>query len=213
MAAQNRFIYYPDHLVRMPGPGQDLFAMAWSILTEPAFKGLIPGMLFEQSRPKRPESLQDESIASFLTRRNGNPAIAENIASAVFHGIYAGDIHKLSAKSLITKVWDYEGQYGSIVKGLVGTARKGELYSSPRDSQLHREMTERLSKTVLLERMQLTSVYTFKSGLEGFSDAVAASFIDNPNVTLKVGADVESLELDQNPEIKHDELKVCYNIP
>jgi len=192
----------------MPGPGQDLYAMGWSLMTEPAFKGLIPGMLFEYSRPKRPDTLRDESIASFLTRRTGSPAIGENIASAIFHGIYAGDIHKLSAKSLITRVWKYEGQYGSIVKGIIGAARSNELDLSARDAQLHKELAARLKGTGLLERMNWASVYTLKSGLEGLSDALAASFLDDPKVTFKVSAKVESLAMEQNPDTKHDKLKV-----
>ena len=192
----------------MPGPGQDLYSMGWSLMTEPAFKGLIPGMLFEYSRPKRPDTLDDESIASFLARRNGSPAVGENIASAMFHGIYAGDIHKLSAKSLLTRIWNYESQYGSIIKGVIGAARKNELYSSARDVQLHNEMMERLSGSSLLEHMKSASVYTLKSGLEGLSDSVAASFLDNSNVTFKMGSKVENLKMEQNSDVKHDELKV-----
>ena len=100
IAAQNRFIYYPDHLVRMPGPGSSFL---------------------QTTKPQRPGHLQDESVGSFLTRRFGS-ALADNVVSAIFHGIYAGDIYKLSARAIVPSLWATEIRNQSIIKGLLEQA-------------------------------------------------------------------------------------------
>ena len=93
--------------------------MLWSIITEPVFEGLGLGALFEFQRPQRatwaqynnPE-VDDESVASFLERRLGTPDVGNNIVSAVLHGIYAGDVNQLSARSLLPKLWYGESKRG-----------------------------------------------------------------------------------------------------
>ena len=113
-AAKNRYIYYPDHLVKMPGPGQDLYEILWSMITEPVFKGMLWGMLSEHRRPNADNEIVDESIGDFLARRLGTTKVADNIVSAVLHGIYAGDIYQLSAKSLMGALHAQEQIYGSL---------------------------------------------------------------------------------------------------
>lgn len=213
VAAKSRFIYYPDHLVRMPGPGQDLYAMAWSIMTEPIFRGLIFGGLLEYFRPPRASYIADESIASFMTRRLGTPLIGENITSAVLHGIYAGDIHKLSAKSLLSRIYRFEAEHGSMMKGMLDSMQKGSKHGSARDAKLHNEMAARLKGSGLLERMQSASVYTLKSGLEGLSDAIVAKLYDNPNVTIKVGAKVQAVALPRHADANTSEKILVCPIP
>lgn len=105
-AARNRYIYYPDHLVRMPGPkpGEGLLSTVLDVLrtvfTEPIFKGTVMNILKEPAVDVRSDLRNDESVGDFISRRFGSK-VADNIVSAVFHGIYAGDIYKLSADSVI----------------------------------------------------------------------------------------------------------------
>ena len=70
------------------------------------------GMITEPMKPKRPDSMSDETVGSFLARRV-DKRVADNIVSAVFHGIYAGDINQLSAKTLLSMAWQLEGRYGN----------------------------------------------------------------------------------------------------
>jgi protoporphyrinogen/coproporphyrinogen III oxidase len=104
-ASRNRFIYYPDHLVRLPSPYSNPLFAAFDLLrairTEPLLKGVI-GAVFGEPR-KTTRVVEDESVGHFLSRKFG-PAVADNIASAVFHGIYAGDIYQLSAKTLLPQL-------------------------------------------------------------------------------------------------------------
>ncbi|KAH8814953.1 protoporphyrinogen oxidase-like protein [Xylogone sp. PMI_703] len=197
-AAQNRFIYYPDHLVKMPGPGQDLYQMLWTILREPVFKGIIPGALFEFRRPGRHVSSDhrdpdDESIASFLSRRLGSSAPVDNIISAVIHGIYAGDIYRLSAASLMPDQYAREGMYGSFTSAIGHYIRQGQTASVL--SKDHTLLNEMLSKLGLdmKTRIQHASVYSFKKGISTLSKALESSIRANPNVTIELGQKIQRL--------------------
>jgi oxygen-dependent protoporphyrinogen oxidase len=115
-AAQNRYIYYPDKLQRMPKKGsafQDLLRLQFSGI----FGGFLPGILWKEVHAERPMDLQDESIGSFLTRRFGK-GVTDNMVSALIHGIYAGDIHQLSIKSIFPMFWEFERKYGGILRGV-----------------------------------------------------------------------------------------------
>lgn len=52
-AAQNRFVYYPDKLVRMPHPAFGFFENLYSLLTEPVFEGAIWAGLTEPFKDAR----------------------------------------------------------------------------------------------------------------------------------------------------------------
>ena len=106
-AALNRYIYYPNHLVRMPRPpvSPGLFSRLstiaeglWTLLREPIFSSALSSILAEFAVKPRRSNLADESVGGFLERRFGK-AITENLASAVYHGIYAGDIYETIAGS------------------------------------------------------------------------------------------------------------------
>src|SRR4051794_15278806 len=115
------FIYFPDHLVELPSPKMGLLELVRSLATEPLFRGLLPSMLFnlalpfqaapvdESTRatmlrnnwpryPGRPAtSLRDhQSLAAYYSRVTGRLDEVDNILSAMVHGIWGGDVSKLS---------------------------------------------------------------------------------------------------------------------
>lgn len=195
-AALNRFIYYPDRLVCMPEPSQGTYAIAWKLLTEPVFKGFYK-MLFEYKRPRRPRELDDESVGSFLARRTGTTDIPNNLVSAVFHGIYAGDIYKLSAKSITSAQWGMEGAYGSITAGI---SQMGKFQNAiPEDVDMENEEKSLFTDN---ERaiVEGTSVYTFRRGIGTLSEALESSLRSNPNVEIKLGENVGKIEYDDQKE-------------
>ncbi|KAJ1650103.1 oxygen-dependent protoporphyrinogen oxidase [Dispira simplex] len=118
-SARNRYIYFQEQLNRMPA-GVGSFLSFRSI--PPVLKGLIPAVLREPWRrdlqPSSSDPLGDESIFSFIQRHFG-PTVADNIISAVIHGIYAGDIRKLSVDSTLRSLKDIERRHDSVVRGLV----------------------------------------------------------------------------------------------
>ena len=184
----------------MPGPGQDLYSMIWTVLTEPLFKGAFRTML-EFTRDPRSRDIEDESIASFLSRRFGGPEIGDNIVSAVMHGIYAGDIYQLSAKSLFRTLWDFEVKHGSIMEG---TGDKLIKAKKEREAGLPKVISSQTEGS-LQEWMKGASVFTFKEGIGQLSSGLEASLRTNPKVEFKTGAKVTSVEYDA----KNDGISVC----
>jgi oxygen-dependent protoporphyrinogen oxidase len=61
---------------------------------------------------------EDESVESFFTRRLGH-YITQNIIAAIYSGVYAGDIAKLSMRSSLPLLWELEKQYGSLLFGAI----------------------------------------------------------------------------------------------
>lgn len=148
-------------------------------------KGVFGGILAEPFQKRRPSDIEDESVGSFLTRRF-NKNLADNLASAVLHGIYAGDVDQLSVKSLFPGLWRSEKVHGSLVRSIFG--RGEELL----DNQTVR--TELYEDNLdICARMGNASVYTFKKGIETLSLALARELEANPNVTIKTNSPIQGL--------------------
>ena len=64
----------------------------------------------------------DESLASFVSRRLGPEALAYAVEPFVA-GIYAGNPEKLSARWAFPKLWHLEREHGSLVRGALGKKR------------------------------------------------------------------------------------------
>ncbi|RAK86243.1 protoporphyrinogen oxidase [Aspergillus costaricaensis CBS 115574] len=204
-AAQNRYIYYPDHLVRLPfPPTEGLLKTAWTLLMEPLFETFLYSAIFE--KPKRAENThilsRDESVADFVSRRF-SPKMSENLASAVMAGIFAGDVNRLSAEMAIGYVRELEKRYGSIVDGMM-TQRASEMRAMPMDELLALESVavpshsdDRYWKS-LRAVVSDASVLTLKNGLGQLTDAMAAQLRSSRNVEVVTGTEVTSLG--QNPK-------------
>jgi len=182
----------------MPGPGQDFYSIAWSVLTEPVFRGLIKALLFEGTRPQRESRLEDESVGSFLSRRLGTTDIGNNIVSAFLHGVYAGDINQLSMKSLFPGLWNLEAVFGSFSKAYRVTLPNAPMLQQ-RDIILNQQLKPKLQGP-LLDSMRSASVYSFKEGISTLSNALATSLKANPNVQFKMSQEVNKIEYDAKAE-------------
>ncbi|MCJ1281864.1 oxygen-dependent protoporphyrinogen oxidase [Xylographa opegraphella] len=201
VAARNRFIYYPDHLVRMPGPGSSTLGVLSSMLSEPVFQGLLYGALTEIFRP-RPDDLDDESVGAFVSRKFG-PAVADNLVSAVLHGIYAGDIYQLSARSILGKVYKTEEQYASVMLGNMLEATRDDSLVPLLDLHMMRYLKpfmvasngQPLTGTEVFAKVRGSSVYTFKRGLGQLAESLESALRKLPNVTILMDTPIESLEM------------------
>ncbi len=191
-AAQNKFIYYPDHLVKMPGPGQDLYEILWTLLTEPAFKGLFRALVGEHRRPAATFRF-DESVGDFLERRFGTRALGDNIASAVLHGIYAGDINQLSAQMLLSSFKAREAVHGSLSQshiamlGHMKETGKVVAFMTPQSAMLLRELKTRKNTIARWDEMKQASVYSFRGGMQTLTDRLVEELRNAPgkNVDLR----------------------------
>lgn len=142
-AALNRYIYYPDRLVQLPrlqlqkGDSNDggdqseqvrqTLSTVLSLFREPVFRGLIWGIMTEAFRAPPARTAADESVAAFVSRRIGDK-VTDNLLSAVLHGIYAGDIDKLSAQTLLGSYRDLERNDARVLGSLAMMDRDGKRY-------------------------------------------------------------------------------------
>ena len=194
VAAQNRFVYYPDHLVRMPGPGVSLLQNFSALLSEPIFNGLISSALTEVAKSPRPNELQDESVGSFISRRFGSN-LADNIVSAVFHGVYAGDIYNLSARTILAGVWQLELQYQSIVKGVISAAMGATAPVALEDLAIIKKHKSRPPRSDAIEAAKQSSVFTFRGGIGELADRLESKLAESPRVSIKRRTIAEHIEL------------------
>jgi len=153
-------------------------------------KGAVGAVLKEVFKKKRDPSIEDESVGSFVSRRL-SPNLSNNLFSAVLHGIYAGDVDKLSVQMLLTTLYRDEAKHGGILRGQMNK-RKEELL----DDQLLRN---RISQGIpdLIKKMKTTSVYSFKGGIETLSRGLFEALNQLPNVTLKNNSKIEGLQLNE----------------
>lgn len=192
-AAQNRFVYYPDHLVRMPGPGQTVWNLFKNLIDEPIFKGAISGALLEGFRPTRARELPDESVGSFVSRR-GSKSVANNLVSAVFHGIYAGDIWKLSAKSILPLPWAREAKHGNLASAAWAAMVQRQSWNFCDDVELQMRLQDGAWHPDLRKQIVDASVFTFKRGISQMTEALEERVTRKRNVKVMKSTQVTALQ-------------------
>lgn len=154
----------------------------------------------EPFRPVRGSSLKDESIGSFISRR-WDERLVQRLASAVFHGIYAGDVWKLSARSLLSQLWHLEVRGNGVLDAHMQTYRNGKAHwlCPPYYVEAMEAKDEEIKLDHVLERLlSRCSVFTFKNGTQQLTDALHKNLVRNPRVRMKLGTRVESYEMATN---------------
>lgn len=172
-SAKNRFIYFAGKVHKLPSSLLGFLRFAY---TNPILKGSLSSLLKEPFR-RRPKGLEDETIASFIGRRF-SPIMAQNMLSAVVHGIYSGSIDKLSVRSTFKALWEYESKAGSVVAGLL----RGVETMSPRDQALQKAL--RAENPDIVSKMKDVSVYSFTGGLSTLTDALTDELKRSANVEI-----------------------------
>ncbi|RHZ54911.1 hypothetical protein Glove_421g10 [Diversispora epigaea] len=196
-AAQNRYIFYPDKLVKLPG--SNFFSGMTQILSTRFLLESIPAIIREPFvEPQRLE--EDESIHSFITRRF-NEKISNILISAIVHGIYAGDIKKLSMKSTFTNLYKMEKSHGSILKG----SFSGESFLSTKDLTWIQDINR--NNKDLMNTLKKSSLYSFKDGIEQLVLALVEDLKTRSNVELKTLTNVKELKFKE----ENDEIEILTN--
>ncbi|KAJ5899219.1 hypothetical protein N7495_003963 [Penicillium taxi] len=201
-SSNNRYIYYPDHLVRVPQPKPGGTLLQWlkelvtTLWNEPLFDKLIPGIINDTVSPARPidQWQQDESIASFISRRF-NPTVADNIVSSVIHGIYAGDIDKLSAQTTLGVVRNMEASGGILANATTmlhndNRTRMMDDYLAINDlKKLITKDEEAMSKHL----SKRSSIFTFEKGTQQLTDRLAVVLQESGKVDIRTNTEVQKL--------------------
>ncbi|AET37504.1 oxygen-dependent protoporphyrinogen oxidase Ecym_1262 [Eremothecium cymbalariae DBVPG len=157
-------------------------------------KGLIPGILGEPFRKKATTtSTSDETAFSLFSRRFGNKYVAENLLGALYHGIYADDIKKLSARHVSKKFYEMERDHGSFVRAMFSN-KLGKSQLTP--------VLELYQKTFAKDPEQFLKLYQnlgkypilgLKEGLETLPKTLLHASKAFPNVTIHTNKKVTQL--------------------
>ncbi|KAF7190952.1 Protoporphyrinogen oxidase [Pseudocercospora fuligena] len=190
-AASNRYVYYPDHLVRMPHPSFGLANNLWSLWSEPVFETAVWSGITELWKEARDPSVQDESIGSFFSRRFSKTMV-DRLLSAIIHGIYAGDVWKLSARSLFPNPFRDETLHGSILYGMI-KARADGIEMTKREADFLQDMKGFAWDPLLKATLKDTSVFTFKDGIGMLPEAIYAWLFGSGRVEFKTGTHIDKV--------------------
>lgn len=218
----NRYVYYPDHLVRVPGNiPRDFFGrlgwfadIAHKILTEPVFTGLIRSAMSAvlatnsrnaqvaqrasaeghgNNRSHAIADLKDTSMGEYFERLLGRPDIVDNLQSALVHGIWGGDVWKLSMRE------------GTFQQALIQEKHGATSLIAVKDHDFYsgRDIATRNEAASLLATHFGPSVgyICFRNGFSTLTDALANSLKSNPNVTIKTGNPVSSIRYEQGKAV------------
>ncbi|KXJ91479.1 hypothetical protein Micbo1qcDRAFT_163209 [Microdochium bolleyi] len=196
--AGTRYLYYPDHLVRLPGPPMtpdNLWNIAKSLYQEPLWDGLLPAALHYLKHGDPPSLTQesraavneDESVGHFLERLCGDDRLVKNVASAMMHGIHGGDIYKLSAKhTLFARLW-YQ---------MTGGGDKSRAWTSYKELSLMCDIMDGPNRAKVFEMAQGAverNMLAFDDGMLTLVRSLERDLQNQSNVKIKLGTGVKSL--------------------
>jgi len=104
----------------------------------------------------------DESIGSFMTRRFGREA-TEYLAEPLLAGIHAGDVHRLSLRSLFPRFQQAEREHGSVLRAFARQRRRRSSDSAFRSlpgglSELVCALGRSLGNERLMTRARVVSI-------------------------------------------------------
>lgn len=204
--SDDRYLYYPDHLVKLPSSEptiDNLVGTLRSFLTEPLWSGSIRAaynlwksynQTFDPSDERRAALAKqipdDESVAQFLTRLLKDDRIVKNVVSGMMHGIYGGDVNKLSAKhTMFDRVW-YKFKY-PLPPG------RTEPYIHEKEWFLLADMMNGPNRLKIIELAESAvdwKLLAFEDGLVSLIDGLVADLKARSNVTFKYSEPVTSLQ-------------------
>ncbi|GAA6023654.1 hypothetical protein JCM11491_006187 [Sporobolomyces phaffii] len=221
-SAKNRYLYdgTTRSLVRLP---TSVLAVVRDVLfRRPGGKSslmrrVLPGILLEPFRKRsklHTAGHGDESVDAFFARRFGRP-LADELVTAMVHGIYAGDTRRLSVRTVFPQMWEAEREWGSVVvAGVVGAwaARRGWKPKSAARVRAERDAREvdaikariRVSDddsgagAELVAAMERASVWGVEGGVQELAIRMR-DWLERHGVEVRTGPDhgtVERLEHD-----------------
>jgi oxygen-dependent protoporphyrinogen oxidase len=137
---------------------------------------------------KRQLPAEDESVADWLYKVTNSRKGVGNLASAMMHGIYGGDINKLSARSVLDRI--YWGWY------LPNPGLGARPMPVPEQLLLETLGQDRQIQKLALEPKSALIDFGDK-GMESLPQAMGAALQDQPNVTIMTGEAVNDIQYDE----------------
>lgn len=135
---------------------------------------------------------KDMSVGEFFARHTGSPDVVNNMLSALFHGIWGGDIWKLSVAETNMQAYFFQSQ----LYGQPFTAVKEHDYSSGKD------IVTRNPNVIdtMLQYGPQCSYIGFHQGFSLLSEALASGLRANSKVTIKTGKPVTAMRYDADKD-------------
>lgn len=127
--------------------------------------------------------------------------VGNNLASAVMHGIYAGDIWNLSARTLLSQAWMLEGLAGSIFKGMIKIQQETPLQEQvmlfhPHDLDVYKAMREEVKLDETFHKhLDGCAMFTFENGMAELVMALQKNLENSGQVDFKFGSWVQDYKL------------------
>lgn len=165
------------------------------MFTEPLWDGAVrTGMNILRSNGDRPrghpsEALApDVSVGEFMEEEIGtDPRLVRNLASAMMHGIYGGDVYKLSAKCTMLEAAvrrrRLPSRPGCLWVDVKDMALIYDMFSGPNWREVARLADSNVGKSLMM----------FEDGLISLVDALVKDLEARDNVTIKTKSRVTSL--------------------
>ncbi|KAH3680925.1 hypothetical protein WICMUC_000068 [Wickerhamomyces mucosus] len=187
LSSNNKLIEVPSNSIKS----------IWNFVKSELGKGLFLNIIKEPFQPSK--LIKDESVQSFLSRRFSNNSIGNNIVSAIYHGIYAADINKLSIRTTMPKLVKFEQDYGSIIKGIWKS--KPEKKKKSIILQKYNELFEPNYDIFQMNKfLQKFPMILFENGLSTFTNGIYKELLSNPKISIKLNKHVEKIEINRNKD-------------
>ncbi|KAI4129100.1 MAG: hypothetical protein LQ338_002398 [Usnochroma carphineum] len=161
------------------------------MIREPVFEGLFPACLSEPFKPVIGGVL-DQSIGSFISRRF-SPKLADNIVSALVHGVYAGDIYQLSVRSIFPFLLHAEQEVLSVEAAYAA----GYRLRWPQDAPLEAEWAKATPVSEKIQAIRGSSVFTFKEGIGQLAARLETRLRRFSNVNIRLNTKIDQLQLER----------------
>ncbi|KAG5421259.1 HEM14 [Candida metapsilosis] len=140
----------------------------------------------------------DETVEQFFKRRFGSTVLTDNVASAIMHGIYAGDIGKLSIKSVMPFLKDIEAESGSVLKHILKSSmRKKNQITSEVSTELNlyeQLISPHANLLALQSNLKPFPMIKLKDGMETFPKHLAEYLVANTNTKIHYNTPVEQCD-------------------
>ncbi|OAA80001.1 protoporphyrinogen oxidase [Akanthomyces lecanii RCEF 1005] len=171
-----RYLYYPDHIVKMPPDASVLGCLAEPLFRECIWGAMGTAAAFVTGRHRDKIPVADLSVADWLRHITGSGAVGDNLVSAMIHGIYGGDIDRLSARSVLDRMY-----YNLHLP----PAAKGQRHVPAHEMVFMERMAKDPMICAEANRPKGSLIHFGAHGMESLPRALEDALTGQPNVTIR----------------------------
>jgi protoporphyrinogen/coproporphyrinogen III oxidase len=159
------------------------------------------------TRYKKPDGVEDESLATFVGRILGLVAV-NDFLSAVMHGVWAGNVEELSVRAVMRgqpQLWDRYKRGDLSIWRLLSETGPGPNQPEPYKAHFYLDSNMKLMSH---DDFKNSGAFYLSDGLQQVVGSLELSLKMMNNVVIKKGASVIDLQRAENGQIK-----VCTSEP